>query len=261
MEGIRVANSAHVLIENNTLKGNDTNLIVAKGTCAGALPLDGFECGEGIQFNGATDSRVIENQVANNSGGILLSDEFGPTHGNTIEGNTVENNLSECGITMASHPAGFKGKNPLPGNGVYNNTIEYNVSSGNAAAGVGLFTPTPATKTYNNVVKDNIIVGNGQGGIVFHSHAPGQDLNGNQIIGNWIGLNNTSGDPGGTRGGSGDLATTGIIMRSAVAPIQNTVIKNNTIIGGNHFGFWALKTARPTLKNNFILATVKVYMR
>jgi hypothetical protein len=31
--------------------------------------------------------------------------------------------------------------------------------------------------------------------VTIHAHLPGQNLNGNQIVGNWIGANNTLGDP------------------------------------------------------------------
>ena len=43
---------------------------------AGEVPGD---CGEGIHLMSVADSTVAGNYVTGNSGGILLTDEFGPT--------------------------------------------------------------------------------------------------------------------------------------------------------------------------------------
>jgi hypothetical protein len=41
----------------------------------------------------------------NNAGGILLTDEFGPTSDNVVRGNYSSDNTHDCGITLASHSA------------------------------------------------------------------------------------------------------------------------------------------------------------
>jgi hypothetical protein len=266
LQGILVRQSSDVWITNNTLISNDQNLNPKAGTCAGALPLDAFDCGEAINLNGASSTTIAWNVVGGplqsqaNAGGILLSDEYGPTHDNTITDNTVMNNILDCGITLASHPLGFTKKGvPFGGGfGVYLNTIEYNVSNGNGGAGVGIFDPTPGTKAYNNTVYHNIISGNGNAGVSMHSHAPLQNLNGNRIVGNWIGLNNVFGDSD-----SGDMATTGVVVwsgaKAGAAPIANTAITGNTIIGGNHFGLFLVHTTKTQVKGNTIRATVPIY--
>ena len=266
LQGILVRQSSNVRITNNTLLNNDQNQDPKSGTCPGAPPLDQDDCGEAINLAAATFTLVQNNVVGGpsqaqaNAGGILLSDEYGPTHDNVIVDNTVMNNIRDCGITLASHPLGFTKKGvPVGGGfGVYRNLVDYNVSQGNGGAGVGIFDPTPGTKAYNNIVFHNIITGNGLAGVMMHSHAPLQVLNGNKIVGNWIGLNNLFGDSD-----SGNMATTGILIwsgaKAGAAPISNTAITGNTIIGGNHFGIWLVHTTKTTLRNNFIRATVPIY--
>src|ERR1019366_2573007 len=145
------------------------------------------DCGEGIHLMVAHDSSVVANQVANNSGGILLSDEFGPTSGNLIAFNNVYGNKLDCGITVVGHNSGaFQNGQAQPSvGGVFNNSIVSNVISGNGLAGQGagviLATGPPGGAVYNNMVRANRISDNGLGGVTVHSHAPGQDLNGNVI--------------------------------------------------------------------------------
>ena len=264
--GIQVRQSSRVWITNNTLISNDQNQNPKAGTCAGALPLDQDDCGEAINLTGASATVIQHNVVGGplqsqaNAGGILLSDEYGPTHANVILDNTIMNNVRDCGITLASHPLGFTSKGvPVGGAfGVYRNLVEYNVSSGNGGAGVGIFNPTPGTKAYSNLVFHNIITGNGNAGVSMHSHAPLQNLNGNKIVGNWIGLNNVFGDSD-----AGDMATTGVVVwsgaKAGAAPIANTAITGNTIVGGNHYGLFVVHTIKTKIKGNFIRATVPIY--
>jgi hypothetical protein len=266
LQGILVRQSSHVWITNNTLISNDQNLNPKAGTCAGALPLDQQDCGEAVNLNGASLTTIQRNviggpsQAQANAGGILLSDEYGATHANVISDNTVMNNILDCGVTLASHPLGFtKQGKPVGGAfGVYRNLIAYNVSTGNGGAGVGIFDPTPGTKAYNNIVFHNIVSGNGNAGVSMHSHAPLQNLNGNKIVGNWIGLNNLFGDSD-----AGDMATTGVVVwsgaKAGAAPIANTAITGNTIVGGNHYGLYLVHLTKTKMNGNFIRATVPVY--
>ena len=75
------------------------------------------DCGEGIHLMSVTDSTVSHDYVTKNSGGILLTDEFGPTDGNVIEHNLVTNNASDsasrCPPTMAL-PSTRPRSRPIP---------------------------------------------------------------------------------------------------------------------------------------------------
>lgn len=47
---------------------------------------------------------MTENTVQLNAGGgVLLSDDTGPTHHNLVSFNTVTDDAGACGLTMASH--------------------------------------------------------------------------------------------------------------------------------------------------------------
>ena len=228
LEGILIQDTKQVTVSRNEVRHNDKGR-QADGTCPGALPFDQDDCGEAIHLLGVAWSTISRNVVENNVGGILLTDETGPTHDNLITRNVVRNNTLDCGITLPSHPSGFgPGGVPLPGNGVYHNTVSYNVSTGNGGAGVGIFTPTPGTKAYDNLVLGNVLTNNGLPGVALHSHAFGQNLNGNRIIGNWISGNAADGD-------AGTSGPTGIIIFSSAsggaAPITGMTITGNTVTG------------------------------
>ena len=69
------------------------------------------DCGEGVHLLAVADSQVNGNFIAHNSGGVLLTDETGPTHNNVIENNLVTRNASDCGITVPHHnPAALNSK-------------------------------------------------------------------------------------------------------------------------------------------------------
>jgi hypothetical protein len=213
------------------------------------------DCGEGIHLMVADNSRVVHNQVSGNSGGILLSDEFGPTDGNFVAFNNVSNNIFDCGITVVSHnPGSFANGVAQPtAGGVFDNQITSNWILQNGQAGQGggviLATPFPGGAVYNNLVQNNLISGNGLAGVTVHSHAPGQDLNGNVISGNYIGTNNLDGDFDFSP--AIDPATTGVFV-GTVAPLSIT-IQNNTI-ANDTYGIWMMPAASATgtTTNTFI---------
>lgn len=199
------------------------------------------DCGEGIHLVNAFDSTVAGNTVASNSGGILLSDDSGPTYGNLVEFNDVTGNTLDCGVTIAGHtPEVF-------GGGVHDNTILANHVTGNGVAGQGagvlLASGVPGNvpnipgvggAVYNNLIESNFIAGNGLGGVTLHSHSPGENLNGNTIIGNLIGKNNLAPDQD-----FGphflDPDTTGVIV-TAVSPVTITIEHN--LITNDVNGIW-----------------------
>jgi parallel beta-helix repeat protein len=197
-EGILVANASNVALWGNRVKGNNRSLDTSTLTCPGVPAFEtneGEDCGEGIHLTGVDHSTVANNTIEKNSGGILLSDDTGPTHANVIQGNEVQDNPFDCGITLASHmPAAITGSPlPLPF-GVYDNTVADNESTENgfqvpgAGAGVGLFAPGPHNQTYGNVVIGNRLTKNGLPGVAIHNHAPTNNINlsDNVITANYI---------------------------------------------------------------------------
>ena len=98
---------------------------------------------------------MVGNNIHDNVGGILITDETGPSHGNLIVRNVWRDNLEDCGITLPLHNA-MATSDPCKA-GVYDNTVVDNVSRGNGGAGVGMFAPFPGTASYDNRVISNTL--------------------------------------------------------------------------------------------------------
>ena len=243
-----------ITIKHNAVVHNDLGGGVPPASayfeCQAQGPVPG-DCGEGVHFIGVADSEVNGNLIAHNSGGVLLTDETGPTHNNVIENNIVTRNASDCGITVPGHnPAALnsKGQRQPAVAGVYDNAIVHNVVTNNGREGEGagvLFANASAgTASYDNLVEGNFIAGNGLSGVTMHAHtlAPGQheDLNGNKVIGNKIGTNNLDGDT--LDGTVKDLRTTGVLVFSGGTPVR-TVIAHNHIFD-NKIGIWLSKPVK-----------------
>ena len=158
------------IVTNNDLGGG----IPAKSTYFECQPsqqgsaLIPNDCGEGIHLLSVAYSQIVHNTSSDNSGGILLTDESGPNHGNLVADNTVTNNTSDCGITVPGHnPNALSATGqPQPSvAGVYGNVIAGNRITGNGVQGFGagvLFANASAgTASYDNLVVDNYIAGNG----------------------------------------------------------------------------------------------------
>jgi parallel beta-helix repeat protein len=226
-EGILVANASAVTISSNTVLNNNKSL--TNGTCPGIPdyePGEQMDCGEGIHLSGTDHSIVTNNTVSGNAGGILLSDDTGPTHDNLVSFNEVHDNPFACGITMASHAPAVITGSPVS-LGVYHNTIFSNRSSHNGTgigggAGIGLFASVPGAKSYGNVVVNNFVSDNGHPGIAMHAHVPGQQVNDNMVVGNTI-MNNGA--------DTGDAATPGStgINVFAASTITGNIISANSI--------------------------------
>lgn len=273
LSGLAVFDSSNVTISNNVVQNNDKNLqfdpSTGAGSCKGAAAFDQDDCGEGLHLRGVTSSTIEKNVVQGNAGGILLTDESGADSGNIIRGNTVRDNILDCGITLASHPASIgppstPGGPPTftPGHTIFQNQVMDNVVDHNGAAGIGLFASVPGTATLNNLVQGNTITNNGLPGVTMHSHAPGQNLNGNKIINNTISgnamgssiLGAGAGDPD-----AGDTATTGILIYSAVIPVADTVITGNRLTDQT-IGIWLTNTVRTVMGGNKISAPIPLVL-
>ncbi len=227
------------------------------------------DCGEGVHFaGGVAYSTIRGNFIANNSGGILLSDDIGPTHNNLIADNIVTGNTADCGITVPGHnpmALNAKGKPQPQVAGVYKNVIKNNVVTNNGVKGEGagvLFANAgPGTASYDNLVQGNYIAGNGLSGVTMHAHtiAKGQfeDLNGNVIVSNAIGKNNLDGD---TLDGPPvtDPHTTGVLVFSGGTRVWVEIAHNH--IFNNTIGIWLSKvvTAAGLRTNTFTNVTTRV---
>jgi len=227
------------------------------------------DCGEGVHFVGVAYSQITRNYIADNSGGVLLSDDTGPTHNNLVANNVVTGNSSDCGITVPGHnpnALNAKGQRQPSVAGVYDNVIRGNVVTNNGVAGEGagvLFANgAPGSASYDNLVQGNYIAGNGLAGVTFHAHTlkPGQfeDLSGNQVIGNVIGKNNVDGDTLDSPASPEDLVTTGILVFSGGTPVTVKIAFNH--ISNNKIGIWLSKavTASGLATNAFTNVTTPI---
>lgn len=202
-------------------------------------------CGEAIHLASTSYSRVTGNLVTGNTGGIYLTDEYGPAAHNVITHNQVIWNFYDCGITLASHShraVSVSGRVQPRAGGVYDNTITQNVAESNGAqlAGAGILVAAAfsGSAAYGNRISDNVVSGNGLPGVALHSHATRQSLNGNVIRNNVVGLNAIGGSSGGP--GDGDAGvhqTVGILVWSAVTKITHLQISGN-LISDDYFGIW-----------------------
>ncbi len=242
-EGVLALSTSNVSILDNTVQYNDKGIGKAKTypECEPSAENPFPDCGEGVHLMGTSNSKIVDNTIRDNSGGVLMTDETGPTDGNVVAHNRVLDNTEDCGITLAGHnPAAAPGGTPNPkAAGVYGNLIKNNVAEGNGVAGQGAGIllaagiPIGGGAVYNNTVSGNLLKGNGLAGVTLHNHFPNQDLNGNRIVHNRIGTNNVDGDldfpvP--------DKETTGVFVGTAGSPLSIT-IKHN-VIYSNHYGIF-----------------------
>jgi parallel beta-helix repeat protein len=225
-EGIFAVMTSDLTISGNTVVNNDLY-----GPNSPQCPAtDPDDCGEAIHLQSVTNSTVSGNIVQHNVGGILLTDEDGPTSGNLITNNQVLNNDKDCGITLASHFFNMGAPVSPAVGGVYMNTVFNNTSNGNGAAGIGIFAGPPGAAAWGNIVANNTARNNGLPGVAIHSHTPFQYVNDNVIMNNTLSGNGPDDD-------ANTLYPTGIAVFSAVVPIPTTTITNNTIID-EHYGIF-----------------------
>jgi parallel beta-helix repeat protein len=245
-------------IENNVINNSD-QCVNTPSTTACTAAIGAGDYGESMWLMSVSNSTIEGNTLEGGlGGGMLISDEVGPNHGNLVEGNNVSNNSTfGCGITLAGHnmnavfSTGPMAGQPDPtAGGVYSNTIEDNTSDGNGATGIGLF-----NFAYNNTIEGNTTTGNEEPGIELDSTFLGADLSGNTITGNTVGVNSISDGPGGDSAGQHTIhatQTSGIMVIAKVTPVTGTVISNNTVTG-DYYGIWmSALAASATLSTNHI---------
>jgi len=246
LEGVFAVQTTNIRIENNVAINNDTY-----GPLNPLCVDQPDDCGEAIHLQSA-NSTVAGNRVQDNVGGILLTDEDGPTYGNMIRDNQVLNNTLDCGITLASHHFSLVAPAAPGVAGVYNNTVLHNTSNGNGAAGIGVFAGPPGAAAWGNLVTGNTARNNGFAGVMIHSHTPHQYVNDNVITNNTLSGNGADDD------NPFSDAPTGISVFSAVVPIEHTVIAANSI-SDEHYGIIAVKAVTLSgLPSNKIASSVAV---
>jgi parallel beta-helix repeat protein len=262
MEGILLLGTSNVTVRGNVVFHNDLGASAPQpvGECApvGEIPGD---CGEGIHLMGTSQSSVVGNLVSGNLGGILLSDEVGPTANNLVAENVVVNNAPDCGITLAGHnPKAVAGGTRQPGQaGVYGNVVTGNISESNGEGGVLIGAALPGAGVYDNVISYNGLADDGLAGVTIHSHTPNQDVHGNQILFNDITHTAIS---GGANGSPGDVdaglsGTAGIVIASEVVPVRNVVINGN-VLSDVRYGIWTKNAKSLSLGVNSFAASVDV---
>lgn len=241
-----------VRILDNVVVDNDAGFGTAAGQCFSTPSAPG-DCGEAVHLVSVTDSVVQGNYVADNAGGILLTDEFGPNEGNVIRNNQSIDNTTDCGITLGGHATAVDPTSgqPTGAAGVFDNQIVDNISIDNGVAGQGagilLGGGAPFAAVYDNLIRGNFASGNGLPGITLHQHFAG-DLNGNVMVDNTLVDDNLDGDANFT---TLDTNTTGILVGSGLPPgvpagavpnpgtITGTVIAHNRFLGVDT-GIWTL---------------------
>lgn len=264
LEGILVEKTSHVTISNNIVLDNDLGRKAAKptGECAASGQVPG-DCGEGLHLMSVTHSLITSNTVKDNEGGILLTDEAGPTAHNTVSDNKVTGNVLDCGITLAGHnPKATAGGKPQPKvAGIYSNDIVDNTANDNGTKGEGggilMAGGAPGAAVYDNLIEGNTANGNGLAGVTIHSHSfgpgiPPADLNGNKIIDNKLshdGVKDSPSEAEFSTAAFGKNTTVGILVGSDVVKLSGIVITGNTI-SNTHFGIWTKNAPKVSPKAN-----------
>lgn len=239
-EGVLVVSASDVTIRDNKIISNTQAPAVFTGNpgaCSGQPSFETDEtgdCGGGLHLMGVWDSIVSGNTITLNDDGILVSDETAASHDILVSHNSVVNNPGECGIVLASHPP--VGAIGSAHHGDYHITVSDNDVENNGVqvggAGVGIFSDGIGPgRSSQHVVIHNRLIGNGIGGVALHSHvgpnfgAPADNMDGSQIIGNYIAKNLADCCDTATGG------TVGININSGGGgtPVRGTIITGNTI--------------------------------
>jgi len=109
-EGFAATSVKNLNFSNNLVTGNDRSQDTSNGMCPGLTTYapwetaEGLDCGEGIHLAGTSYSTIANNVSEGNAGGLLITDNTAISQYNVVSGNTIKDNLYDCGITQPSQP-------------------------------------------------------------------------------------------------------------------------------------------------------------
>jgi parallel beta-helix repeat protein len=241
-EGFAATSVSNLNFSGNLVTGNDKSQDTGSSTCPGLTTYapwetaEGLDCGEGIHIAGTSYSTIANNVSEGNAGGILITDNTARSQYNVISGNTIKDNLYDCGITMPSQPPYPSGGSP---HGVYNNVIYNNTVTGNgtglagAGAGVLLAGGGPGSAIVNTLIVGNTLTHNGIPGVVFHAHSTGVTIQNTIVAGNTITNNGSDVGDAATPGTTG-INFFGSAALGGAATMTGTQIYGNNITGQDY---------------------------
>jgi hypothetical protein len=189
----------------------------------------------------SSDGRVRlagDNYVSGNTGGVLLTDEFGPTHDNIVARTIITRNEFDCGVTAPGHsPFALDAKdNRQPAvAGVYDNGIAENwiTENGLKGEGAGVLFANATAGTRRMTASSSITASRATAWPAWRCtltpSAPDSSRisAGNRIIANAIGRNCLGGDPD-----TGVKDATGVLVLGAV-PLTVKIV-HNRIFDNSH---------------------------
>jgi parallel beta-helix repeat protein len=252
------ANVTGETIQDDVVEDNDQCVSTPGITsCRVSSPADGY--GGGIHLESVASSTVTGNTVEHNSGGILLSDEVGPSDDNVINGNDVSYNAGESGIMLegdnsqAVVTSGPDTGQPRPASaGVFDNRVNYNLSDHDGGSGILVTATVEGAGAYDNTLRGDTATNDGSAGVMIQSRTAAQDVNENAVQDNILSEDAVRDGPGGSQGDSvgppesGNLdKTAGVQVLATLAPIYGTSVSGNTI-SGVFYGVWISALASPT---------------
>jgi hypothetical protein len=249
LEGVLAMQTSRLQIEGNRILAND-QLWDPNNVPEPCQSSD--DCGEGLHLLSVTHSTVARNLVRENVGGILLTDESGPTARNRILRNVVVNNEKDCGITLASHAFNPVAITDPADGGVYRNLVAFNTANDNGSAGIGVFAGPPGASAFGNVIFANRALRNGLPGVAIHDHVPPANASGNAVIANYLAWNGPDDD-------AETVQPTGLTVFGGAGPIATTLVAANTIAHEYYGIFTVNAVSLPGLSSNrFIDVTVPI---
>jgi parallel beta-helix repeat protein len=242
-EGVLVVSTSNAVIRDNKIVNNDqTPAVFGSGPACTGQPAfetdESGDCGGGLHLIGVVHSVISGNILTGNGDGILISDETGMSRDNLIIHNQATDNPPECGIVLASHPPVGSAPPAFAKHfGVVRNTVADNLSARNGVSvgggGVGLFSDGQGQgRVSGNVIVGNQLIDNGIPGVSLHTHVgpafglPADDMDGNQIIDNFISGNGADTDDTATPASAGININSG----GGGSPVLGTIIAGNTIV-------------------------------
>jgi parallel beta-helix repeat protein len=197
-EGFAATSVSNLNFSNNLVTGNDKSQDTSTGQCPGLTTYapwetaEGLDCGEGIHLAGTSYSTIANNVSEGNAGGILITDNTAISQYNVIAGNTIKDNLYDCGITQPSQPEYPTSANGGVPFGIVNNVFYNNTSTGNgtglpgAGAGILMAVGAPGESIKGTMIIGNTITNNGIPGVVFHGHNSADAIQNTVVAGNTI---------------------------------------------------------------------------